>query len=205
VRLFIKTLERPLFVTVAKIQRENLKEGMKLAPERLRQLCLESELFECDAQAAALLSRRDYSIGQFKQRLKLKNFAENAIKEIVYKYKSKGLLDDQKYAAKVVNRLLLDKPSGKPFLIAALRRKLIPRELADATVDSLFQNEDAVALAIAALQKKWRQFSQFDVEEAKSKSYNYLSRRGFSYGAAKGAFEQLWQKKRDAQKEESED
>jgi len=202
VLLFISSLELPLLFPVSKIERENLKEGTELPPQRLEQLRLESELFECDNKAAALLSQRDYSIGQFKQRLKLKNFGENAIREIVHKYKSRGLLDDKKYASKVVSRILQEKPSGRPFLIAALRRKLIPRDLADETVESLFQNEDAVMLAVKALQKRWRQFSQFEVEQAKSKSYNYLSRRGFSYSAAKAAFEKLWQKKREGSEEE---
>ncbi len=204
-RLFVSGVEEPLLFPVSVVERGNLREGIELTPERLQALKHESELFACDNKAAALLSQRDYSIGQFKQKLKFKNFGESAIREIVHKYKSKGLLDDKKYAAKVVNRILEEKPSGRPFLIAALRRKLIPRDLADETVDSIFQNEDAVALAVAALQKRWRQFGQFEVEEAKNKSYNYLSRRGFSYSAAKSAFGQLWQKKRDAQEEERED
>jgi len=204
VRLFISGVEEPLFFPVSIVERGNLREGMKLTPERLQSLKHESEFFACDHKATALLSQRDYSIGQFKQKLKFKNFGESAIREIVHKYKSKGLLDDKKYASKVVSRILQEKPSGKPYLIAALRRKLIPRDLADETVDSLFQNEDAVVLAVAALQKRWRQLSQFEVEESRTKSYNYLSRRGFSYSAAKSAFEQLWQKKRDTQVEEKE-
>ncbi len=205
VRLFVSTLEEPLFFPVSIVERGNLREGMELTPERLQSLKVESEIFECDNKATALLSQRDYSIGQFKQKLKFKNFGENAIRDIVHKYKSKGLLDDKKYALKVVSRILQEKPSGKPFLIAALRRKLIPRDLADETVEFLFQNEDAVALAAAALQKRWRQLGQFEVEEARTKAYNYLSRRGFSYSAAKGAFEQLWQKNREsAEKEERE-
>ena len=205
VRLFISGVEEPLFFPVSVIEKGNLREGIELTPERLQSLKYESEIFLCDHKAAALLAQRDYSIGQFKQKLKFKNFGESAIREIVNKYKSKGLLDDKKYASKVASRILEEKPSGKPFLIAALRQKLIPRELADETVEALFQNEDAVALAVAALQKRWRQFSQFEVEEVRTKSYNYLSRRGFSYSAAKSAFEKLWQMKRDRQEEERED
>jgi len=201
-RLFINTLEFPLLFPLAKIEREHLREGMELTPDRLEQFKLESELFECDSKAAGLLSQRDYSIGEFKRKLKFKNFGEKSIREIVHKYKTKGLLDDKRYAAKIVNRLLQEKPSGKPFLIAALRRKLIPRELAEETVQSIYQDESDVALAVAALTKRWRQFGQFEVEEARTKSYNYLSRRGFNYSAAKAAFEKLWQKKIDGGEEE---
>ena len=202
VRLFISTLEEPLLLPVARVESANLREGLVLPLELLEQLNRESELFQCDNKATALLSQRDYSIGQFKQKLKLKSFGENIIREIVHKYKSKGLLDDKKYAVKVASRILQEKPSGKPFLIASLRRKLIPRDLADETVESLFQTEDASILAVQALTKRWRQFGQFEVEVARSKSYNYLSRRGFSYGAAKAAFEKLWQEKRKKSEEE---
>lgn len=205
IRLFISTLEEPLLFPVSKVERDNLREGQVLTPELLLGLQMESERYACGNKAAALFSHRDYSIGQFKQKLKIKNFGEGAIQEIVHKYKAKGLLDDRKYAAKIVEKIIKERPSGKPYLIAALRRKLIPRDLADEIVDTLFKNEDAVALAVAALKKKWRQFSQFEVEEARTKSYNYLSRRGFGYGAARSAFETLWQNKQDAQVEERED
>jgi len=195
VALYISSIETPLLLPASKVEREDLKEGAVLTPAHLENLKVESELFQCDKKAAALLSQRDYSIGQFRQKLKFKNFGENTIREIVHKYKSRGLLDDKKYAAKVVSRILQEKPSGRPFLIASLRSKLIPRELADETVDSLFQNEDAVSLAVDALSKRWRQFGQFEVEQARTKSYNYLSRRGFGYRAARAAFEKLWQKK----------
>ncbi len=203
-RIFVSSLEEPLLFPVSKVERDNLKEGLTLTPERLVGMQMESERFACDSKAASLFSQRDYSIGQFRQKLKFKNFGENAIREIVHKYKAKGLLDDRKYAAKVVAKIIKEKPSGKPYLVAALRQKLIPRDLADETVDALFQIEDAAALALAALQKRWRQFSQFEVEEARTKSYNYLSRRGFGYGDAKCAFEALWQKKQNEHVEERE-
>ncbi|MGH8014941.1 MAG: regulatory protein RecX [Candidatus Zixiibacteriota bacterium] len=202
VRLFVSTLEQPLFLTVAIVKKDNLIEGLELHPNYLRQLQADSELHECDARAAGILSQRDYSIGEFRRKLKLKSFGDYAIKNIVQKYKSRGLLDDKKYAAKIVNRILGEKPSGKPFLVAALRRKLIPRELADEIVNSLFESQDDAALAVAALEKRWRQFGEFEVEDARRKAYNYLSRRGFSYSASKGAFCELWQKKSGGKTEE---
>jgi regulatory protein len=197
VRLFVSTLEKPLLLPKSLIEKDNLQKGMELHPNYLGQLKSDSELFECDSKAAGILSRRDYSIGEFKRKLKLYNFGENVIIETVYRYKSKGLLDDKRYAAKVVNRVLSEKPSGKAYLVAALRRKLIPRDLADETVNSIFESQDDTELAVQALTKRWRQLSQFDVEDARRKAYNYLSRRGFSYSAAKAAFGRLWQKDSD--------
>lgn len=75
--------------------------------------------------------------------------------------------------------------------------KLIVRELAEETVNSLYQSEDELGLAVSALSKRWRQYSQFELEEARRKAYNYLSRKGFSYGIAKDAFEQLRQQQEE--------
>jgi len=202
VRITVSILPEPLFLPSNIVEQDNLKEGMELHPNYLRQLQTNSEFNECDAKAAGILSRRDYSVGEFKRKLRLQNFNEDTVKEIASKYKSKGLLDDRKYALKIVEKILNEKPSGKPYLIATLRRKLIHRELAYETVNSILENQDDAALAVSALRKRWRRFGQFDVEEARRKAYNYLSRRGFSYSAAKDAFAKLWQEDAVGSKEE---
>ena len=45
--------------------------------------------------------------------------------------------------------------------------------------------------SMGAAAKRWAHLGQFELEVARNKSYNYLSRRGFSYPAARAAFEKL--------------
>ena len=149
------------------------------------------------SQGCALLSRRDHSVGELKRKLRQKKFSEAAISRTVSIYKKSGLLDDKSYAEKVVSRQLAEKPSGRPYLISLLMSKLIIRELAEETVESLYQSEDELGLAVSALSQRWNQYSQFELEEARRKAYNYLSRKGFSYGVAKEAFEQLRQEQEE--------
>lgn len=201
VRIFVSTREEPINFPISKFEFLGLAKGQELSPNFLDRILEESDVFECDAKAAALLSNRDYSIGDFRRKLKFKKFGEQAINEAVHKYKTKGILDDRKYALKIVNRMINEKPAGRQLLIATLRNKLIPRELAEETVDSVLQNEDTVALAVEALSKRWRQFGQFEVEAARIKSYNYLSRRGFSYSDTKEAFARLWEEKQSDNEE----
>ena len=75
--------------------------------------------------------------------------------------------------------------------MAVLQRKYINRALAEQVVGNLLANEDETDLAVAALERKWHQLAEFDVETARRKAYNYLSRRGIGYAAAKDAFENL--------------
>lgn len=58
-------------------------------------------------------------------------------------------------------------------------------------VDEIMGNVDENELALEILRGRWRQFSKFDLETARKKAYNYLSRRSVSYGAAKYAFEAM--------------
>ena len=77
-------------------------------------------------------------------------------------------------------------------VIAYQRKKMINRELAEKTAEMVLGNTDQTVYAVLALEKRFNQFAQLELEEARKKSYNYLSRRGFSYEATKKAFEQLF-------------
>ncbi len=189
--LTIDSLEKPVMVPLELVNREALEEKMLISAVLLGNINAQAEDLQCEAKAVAILSRRDHSVGELKRKLRQKKFSEAAISRTVSIYKKSGLLDDKSYAEKVVSRQLAEKPSGRPYLISLLMSKLIVRELAQETVDSLYQSEDELGLAVSALSKRWNQYRQFELEEARRKAYNYLSRKGFSYGIAKDAFEQL--------------
>ncbi len=192
-RVIIDSLERPLIVPLELIDREALKEKMLISALLLKRIQSESEQLQCETRAAGILSRRDHSVGELKRKLRQKEFSEDSIGRVVSFYKKKGLLDDKSYAEEVVSRQIAEKPSGRPYLIALLRNKLIHRELAEETVERLFRNEDELTLAVNALSKRWGRYSQFELEEARRKAYYYLSRKGFSYGIARDAFDRLKQ------------
>jgi len=195
--LIIDSLEKPVMVPLELVNREALEEKMLISAVLLDSINSEAEELQCEAKAVAILARRDHSVGELKRKLRQKKFSEDAIIRTVSIYKKSGLLDDKSYAEKVISRQLAEKPSGRPYLISLLMSKLIVRELAEETVDSLYQSEDELGLAVSALSKRWWQYSQFELEEARRKAYNYLSRKGFSYGIAKEAFEQLRQQQEE--------
>ena len=195
--LTIDSLEKPVIVPMELVNREFLEEKMMISAVLLNNINDKAEELQCEAKAVAILSRRDHSVGELKRKLRQKKFSEDAISRVVSIYKKSGLLDDKSYAEKVVSRQLAEKPSGRPYLISLLMSKLITRELAEKTVQSLYQSENELGLAISALGKRWNQYSQFELEEARRKAYNYLSRKGFSYGIAKDAFELLRQQQEE--------
>jgi regulatory protein len=195
-RATIEGMAEPVIISDELVAKYRLKVGGELTDAQLEMITVEAELFECDRYAARLLGIRDHSIGELRSKLGRKGFAPSAIKATIAKYVERGTLDDARFARTLARKTLELKPSGRAFITACLRRKMIPRELAHQVVAELFESQDEAALAVMSLRKRWSSIGQLDLERAKVKAYTYLGRRGISYQAARAAFAQLCAEKK---------
>ncbi len=191
VKITLSNLDRPLVVSEDTVYRHRLVDGVVITDDQFNQLRHESELYFCDHASARFLAMREHSIGELRAKLKRKEFTSGVIDDTIKKYRQRGLLDDAQYAYKLSERMVTDRPCGKSYLTAYLQKKKIDRSLAEQTARMVLEATDEVERAARALQKRWSRFGQFELEVARNKSYNYLARRGFSYDAAKRAFDQL--------------
>lgn len=197
VSVTISALEEPVVVPEYVVHRYRLKEDIVITPSQLETLRTESELFRCDRTAARMLATREHSTGEIRTKLARKSFTPDAIRRIIRKYKDRGVLDDARYAHRLANQLLTQRPCGRAYLVAYLQRRMIDRSLAEETAEVALTGKDEKELATAALTKKWGEYGQFELEVARRKSYNYLARRGFGYEAARVAFEQLLERQKE--------
>ncbi len=115
-----------------------------------------------------------------------------------------GYLNDAAYARERVESMLRRNPSGRSHLIGMLRKRMVSRSLAEQVVNTVLVDLDETELAVQSLSRRWNLIKDLELERARKKAYNYLSRRGISFGSAKAAFEQL-HKEEIKEKEESED
>ena len=191
-RVEISVLEDPLVVPAEIVFRYALKADIVLTEPQLLQLQAEAELIECDRVAARMLGMREHSVGELKFKLKRKEFGADAVEKTIKAYRSRGLLDDAHLAHKLVARAIERNPAGRRWLIAMLRRKHIASHLAEQAVEMALGSKDEVSLAVESLRKRWSSIGQLELERARTKAYNYLSRRGISYASARAAFEQLY-------------
>lgn len=189
--LTISTLEEPLLVSPSIYHRHRLKEGIVITAPQLEQLVAESAREVCEQTVGRLLGYREHSVAEMRRKLRQRQFASDVIEDTLRKYVRNGLLDDARYGQRLAERTLERKPSGRAFVLAVLQRKGINRDLAGEIVGRLFEDADETDLAVAALESRWSRWRQIDVETARRKAYNYLSRRGIGYAAAKAAFEEL--------------
>ncbi len=157
----------------------------------------EASIYEAFMKAKMYLAMRDHSTGELKMKLKKKKFPDESIARAIKKCSEFGYLDDERYAYALAEKLVVKKPCGKPFLMAYLQKKLIPRDLGDSVATMIFASLDVAEMAVVSLEKKWHMYNQLALEDARNKSYNYLARRGFSFGEAKDAFEIVFNKNKE--------
>jgi len=191
-RAEISTLESPIVIPAEIVHRHALKADIVLTPSQLEMLQAEAELIECDRSAARLLGSREHTVGELKLKLIRKQFGRETVEKTIKNYRARGLLDDAHLAHKLVAQALEKNPAGRRWLIAMLRRKHIAGHLAEQAVEMALAAHDEIELAKTSLRKRWSSISQLELERARTKAYNYLSRRGISYNSARAAFEQLY-------------
>jgi SOS response regulatory protein OraA/RecX len=172
-----------------------LKKGASISISELKELKIRAESIRAEDYALRLLSRRPYSEGMLKRKMREKGFSAKIIFDIIKKLGREGGLDDRAYASQIVESLLRRRPAGRRFLTAYLQAREIPILLATEIVDQYLQNEDEIEMAEKLLRARWGYLSKFGLDAARIKAYNYLSRRSIGYRAARKAFDKLLREK----------
>lgn len=175
------------------VEQNRLRSGLEISSEQLDIIRAKSDLIRADHYLGYLLGGRSYSIGQVSQKLMQRGFDKKIVGQVVKIYIERGFLDDAKYARELVSAAIRHKPAGRGYLVARLRSKMIPNAIARAAVDDCLRDVDESSLAFRLLEARWSYLSKFDLETARRKAYNYLSRRSISYEAARQAFEKISQ------------
>lgn len=180
-----------ILLTIKTIQKYSLRGKSEISNDLLKEIKLESDYHRAKEYVTYLLSRSAYSYGQLLAKMKEKNYDQKVAVVILSELKEDGLIDDTLFARQLTESILRHKPAGRKYIIACLQKKYIPYDLAKATVDECFEDINEVDLALRLLRRRWHYFSKFELETARRKAYNYLSRRSISYGSAKEAFEKV--------------
>ena len=135
--------------------------------------------------AYRLLAYRDRSVSEIRERLKQKEFQPDVIGSVVEELTSLGYLDDEKFAKTWSGALARNKKVGPRYILSALAKKGIKRDIAQNAVAKLFDEPAAEEKEIKALveQKTSLYKRSLTPLQKKKRIYNFLIRRGFSYHA----------------------
>lgn len=140
------------------------------------------EAYDC---ALNLLSYRDFSDKKMKERLQLKGADEEQAEEAIAKLQHYGLLDEQRYAARVFEGWLNKRCYGKQHLRAELVKRGIRAELVEQVLERLTPALEAQQAANAAelfVQRHREKIAQAQAQDLDHKTKQQLKNKIYAAG-----------------------
>jgi regulatory protein len=169
--------------------KHGLSVGKVLDEGQIEELLSGEEFNKAKTYALNLLSYRDRSCREVRDRLQAKGYGSDIIDRIVASLRKARLLDDEKYAAQWGRERLRSRPMGVRLLKGELQKKGIPPELVETILEDLYSQQDEGQVAASALQQRRGKYRGLDPTQARRKMADFLLRRGFAWDVVQEAVE----------------
>lgn len=141
--------------------------------------------------ALHILSGKDHSVRELRQKLGKKGLPEDAIERVVAECLRQGYLDDERAALALIDRLKR-KGCGLRRLRFELSQGGLSGDRTSALLESRFTPEDESELAWRTLERKWKTYPAGEGETKKrGRIQRFLSGRGFSEASVRAAMDRL--------------
>lgn len=173
-------------VDVRTFDESGFRQGSDLTEEQLNTLIATSQYNRARERALYLLGLRDYACKELEQKLYTEATPEVAA-AVVERLREVGLLDDERYAARLARSLSEVKHYPRRRIEQELRHRGISSMLIQ-TVLSELEGEDSEQ-ALALLQKKY--YNKLNDPDSRRRVIAALARRGFSYGSIRRAMDEM--------------
>lgn len=180
--------EGPSFLITPEDREElGLSLGMEVSPELYQTITERAEYLRCRQKSLDLISRRDHSEGEIKQKLTQRQFSSKISGQVILELKGQGLLNDRRYAENFVSSRIRRKNDGPRKLLSALAAKGIDRSLAEEMVQRCFDQEEENRVLQRAIEKL-----PSKTAENPKKAAAALIRKGFAPNKVLSALEKLF-------------
>ena len=137
-------------------------------------------------KCADLLSRRDHSINELRDKL-LRTVDEASADKAIDKFIEMGYLDDEKFARALAEHLYDTKHYSDSHVKQELYQRGISRDIINDIVESA--ENDSVQSVMTIINKKY--LNKLNMEGGREKVIDAMVRKGFSYSDIKSALEQI--------------
>lgn len=153
-----------------------LNPNMEISPERLNEVIHADTLRKAKERALYLLDYKDYSYIQLYEKLEI-NYPQDVCLEVLSKLVELGIINDNRYAKNLAERLIIGKKYGSYRAIRELKLKGIDDDLAKEVV-SYYEDTELERLE-ELINSKYSRYLTDD--KGINKVKNALVRLGYSY------------------------
>jgi regulatory protein len=130
--------------------------------------------------ALELLSRRELSAAQLRDRLKRRGFAVAEIKTAIERLQRDRTVDDRRVALASARKEATVKARGRRRIVQAIQRLGVSADVARTAIDDLFGEVDEASILDRALDKRLKGASPGDLDaKAKARLIRQLIAQGF--------------------------
>jgi len=187
------------------VEELDLYAGARLDPSTRHRLEEADQKWSARQAALNLLSYRPRTEQELRTRLRKKDHPPAIVEWCIDLLRTEGFLDDRSFSEAFARSRIRLKPRGKRRLLQELRKKGVARDVADAAIDSAFEETetDETELTREAAQR-WldrqpasvrtdlgAEFGAQEREKARRRLMGYLKRRGFPAGAIRAAMDEV--------------
>lgn len=160
----------------------NLKKGMQLDDEILELIANEENKNKCFSYAVYLLGGRNYFEKALKDKLRQKEYTDEAISFTMEKLKKYGYIDDEKLTVAFVNDKKKFSKKGPRYIAQALKMKGVDSETIRNALEDGYDDDEAYENCRALALKKYDYYKRKSEDKYtfKGKMYGFLAQRGFN-------------------------
>ena len=159
----------------------HLHVGDAVTDERRNDLLQNDEFPRARDYAYTLLSYRDRTEYEIKDRLLTKGFQENSVKRVIGFLKERHLIDDCQFARKWLDDIFLSRPMGKIRVVHELINRRIKGSIIDEVCEEKFTPGKELELARRAAEKRIHSLEQYQEDVVQKKVFRFLKNRGFDF------------------------
>ncbi|MCH5317753.1 MAG: regulatory protein RecX [Eubacterium sp.] len=163
-----------------------INDGTDITDEEWEELVEKINYRKAFNKCADLLSRRDHSIKELRDKL-LRTVDEASADKAVDKFIEMGYLDDEKFARALAEHLYDMKHYSDSHVKQELYQRGISRDIINDIVESA--ENDPVESVMTIINKKY--LNKLNMEGGREKVIAAMVRKGFSYSDIKSALEQI--------------
>lgn len=158
------------------------KNGTDLTEEEWESLVSKINYRKAFNKCADLLSRRDHSVKELRDKL-MRTADEASADKAIERFSELGYLDDEKFAKNLAEHLYKNKNYSDNHVKQELYKRGINRDIVAKIIGN--SEVDAVETIISLIEKKY--YNKLNAENGREKVVSALMRKGFSYGDIKSA------------------
>jgi regulatory protein len=136
-----------------------------------------------------LLSYRARSEKELRDRLEKKGFSERSISPVIQSLKDAKLLDDATLAGQLRRQVQEIKVLGYGRAKAYMLKRGLPRDIVESALE--FDGQEELRKAQKLVGKKLKSMGNCLTVDDKKKLWNFLARRGYSFGTIRDALRDL--------------